>query len=86
MQRQALCEEIQEIPFVWIDGCVGAGKTTLIERLLESNRKREFAVVRCLADDMVTETESDDGEHEECKRYQTAGAITQLRLYSRLAM
>lgn len=69
-----------ELPFLWIDGSFGAGKTTLIERLLESNRKRQLAVVRFRASDSVTATEADNGQHEECKRYEDAEAVDQLHL------
>jgi GTPase SAR1 family protein len=71
---------MQEIPFVWIDGLASAGKTTLIERLLQSNRKRDFVVVRLLASDNVSETRSDGGESPECMRYGNAGSTAALRL------
>jgi len=72
---------MQEIPFVWIDGAPAAGKTMLIERLLQSSRKRDFAVVRLAQSDSVTEMESDDGTSEESKRYEVAGAIEAARLF-----
>ncbi len=71
---------MNDIASLWIDGSPKAGKTSLIERLLQSNRTKEFAVVRLIPSDSVNSLEIDNEQSEECERYIATGAVKGLRI------
>ena len=60
--------------FVWIDGSPGSGKTTLIERALEANRKRSIGVVRLHKNPKLRAPKEIVAGNEETRRYLKAGA------------
>ncbi|MCP3915308.1 MAG: hypothetical protein GY711_07115 [bacterium] len=65
---------------VHVAGTAGSGKTTLIERLLESNRSRLLAVARCEACcDRERPAESNAKRDAELARYREAGASSAAR-------
>jgi len=65
-----------------VDGSPGAGKTTLIERLLESNKSRSIRVSRCLArpgsgqwnEEHAALSGKKPSRHKELRRWLDAGA------------
>src|SRR5881628_3636377 len=65
-----------------VDGHPGAGKTTLIQRLLESNKSRSIQASRCLAkphsgtwkEEQLRVSGKTASRHKELRRYLDAGA------------
>lgn len=71
---------MRERALVHVAGQSGAGKTTLIEGLLQSNRSKMLMVGRGVADDAVPEArESIAGNDDELNRYNEAGATCVVR-------
>lgn len=60
--------------FVWIDGSPGSGKTSLIERILQSNRSKSIGVVRFRKNPKLRAPKEIAAGSEETQRYLSAGA------------
>ncbi|MBI3892357.1 MAG: hypothetical protein HY303_12610 [Candidatus Wallbacteria bacterium] len=57
---------------IWINGPPGSGKTTTIERLLESDRRQCFSLLRLRADEQPRRNSDEDPD---VVRYKRAGAL-----------
>lgn len=60
--------------FIWIDGSPGSGKTTLIERVLEANRRKSIGAVRLRKNNKLRQPKEVKLGNDETCRYQNAGA------------
>ncbi|HEO70538.1 MAG TPA: hypothetical protein ENN80_04695 [Candidatus Hydrogenedentes bacterium] len=66
---------MRERAYVWVDGPSGAGKTTLIEHVLKSNRSRLLSVARFVETDAVDHFVENSEGNEETKRFEDASVI-----------
>jgi len=69
-----------ERSFIHIEGPTGAGKTTLVERIIAANRARILLAARCERDDGLRRpVEAHESGDEELARYRGAGAEAAMR-------
>jgi len=66
--------------YICVDGLAGAGKTTLIEQLLKSNRSRCLTTARLVVTDSVKEITEVPGGNDETARFE-AGGVLEAALY-----
>jgi len=66
---------VLERAYTLVTGPVGGGKTTLIERLVSSNRSRWLGAVRVLEDGAVAEAVEDEAGNDETRRWEAAGSV-----------
>ncbi|MBI4775521.1 MAG: hypothetical protein HY788_15335 [Deltaproteobacteria bacterium] len=64
--------------YIWVDGPPGGGKTSLIERILKSNRTRLIMAARFAPTDSVSEPVEVFQGNDETERYLMAGASNTL--------
>ena len=64
-----------ERAYTLVTGPTGGGKTTLIERLVASNRSRWLGAVRVLEDGAVDEAVEDEAGNNETRRWDAAGDV-----------
>lgn len=64
--------------FIWIDGPAGSGKTTLIERVLESNRNKSLGAIRLRKNRKLRSPKEIKAGNDETRRFKNAGAADTL--------
>ena len=65
--------------YIWVDGPTGVGKTTLVERSLQSNRSRLVMAARFVETDQVKQPSEDRPSDGDPDRYERAGAFHSMR-------
>ena len=66
---------VLERAYTLVTGPAGGGKTTLIERLVASNRSRRLGAVRVLEDAAVDAAVEDEAGNDETRRWEAAGDV-----------